>query len=281
MLSFSFGAKETRGGRDPLVSTRAKLEELDIKSLLAYVYGHTTHVVTSKRNTAKGLQALINGRYIVHESFIDSLVFAATPVDLDSPESVSPLEEDFDGSFPDAMEHLPPAGKEPHPRPAEDFAPDPKRATVFDGFTFVFSDTQQFETLQPPISNGHGKGLFFELKEGETTAEEYVQFVRNAAGNKGTGDSVVDKHGKGVLVVRFRTKGPNEDWAIDLGDRVAMILKRRLVEQSEFLEAILRGDAKILSQPLSEVDEIEDVHTREHPRNTSLSIRVLLPYHTR
>src|SRR5688572_27886280 len=113
--------------------------------VVPYLVGTTTHVVQSKRNTAKGLQALINGKHIIQESYIDALVYAATPDDLNNIESLSPLEQDFDSALPDPAPHLPPPGKEPVPRPAEAFAPNPDRLTVFEDYTFVFCDGSQFD----------------------------------------------------------------------------------------------------------------------------------------
>jgi DNA repair protein XRS2 len=40
---------------------------------------NTTHVVSKRRNTSKVLQALITGRHIVVEGFMQAIVKAATP----------------------------------------------------------------------------------------------------------------------------------------------------------------------------------------------------------
>lgn len=247
MLSFSFSSKELKA-KDPLAPVRARLEELDIKTIIPYVVGKTTYVVQSKRNTAKGLQALINAKHIVQDSYIDALVYAATPGDLENVESLSPLEEDFDAAWPDPSEHLPPPGREPVQRPAAAFAPNPDRINVFEGYTFVFCDVAQFENLQPPITNGHGKALLYRIENGRTTAEEIVQFMRNAAGHRGFG-SQRDGPG-GVVLVRFRAKGQFEEWSIELGNQVALMTDQRVIEQSEFLDAILSNDASVLCRPL-------------------------------
>lgn len=82
VLSFSFSSKETN--KNTLARFRSRLENLDIKTIEDYIVNITTHVIQTKRNTAKGLQALINGGYIVDYSFIDALDYAATPSDLDN-----------------------------------------------------------------------------------------------------------------------------------------------------------------------------------------------------
>ncbi|GAD96338.1 DNA damage response protein RcaA [Paecilomyces variotii No. 5] len=247
VLSFSFSSKELKA-KDPLAPIRSRLEDLDIKTIIPYVVGKTTHVVQNKRNTAKGLQALINGQYIVQDSYVDALVYAATPGDLDNIESLSPLEENFDAAWPDPSEHLPPPGKEPIKRPPEAFAPNNDRVDVFEDYTFVFCDSSQFENLQAPITNGHGKALLFPIENGVTTAEEILQFMGNAAGQAGLGS---EREGPGgVVLVRFRAKGHYESWSIELGNQVALMMDQRVIEQSEFLDVILGNDASSLCRPL-------------------------------
>ena len=253
MFTFSLTSKEMKAGKDPLVNYRHRLEDLDIKVVLPYVVGVTTHVVSTKRNTAKGLQALINGRHIVTETYIDALVYATTPENLDELESLSPLEVDFDANWPNALEHLPAKSKEPGERPSEDFAPNTQRDTIFEGYTFVFLDATQFETLQAPISNGGGKALSFIPEPGKTTAEEIVGYVKSVAGEKGLGEFEDGSEGKGVVVVRFRLKEKFADWAALMDTTVSLALGQRLIEQNEFIEAILLNDASILRRPL-EVD---------------------------
>jgi hypothetical protein len=247
VLTFSFSSKELKA-KDPLAHVRSRLEDLDIKTIIPFVVGQTTHVVQSKRNTAKGLQALVNGKYIVSDSFVDALVYAATPSDLENLESLSPLEADFESAWPDPTEHLPPPGKEVVHRPADSFAPNPDRINIFEDYTFVFGDAAQYENLHDPIANGHGKALLYHVENGVTTADDIVQFMRNAAGEKGIG-SQRDSPG-GVVLVRFRAKGRYEDWSIELSNQVALKTDQRVIEQSEFLDAILANNASSLRRTL-------------------------------
>jgi hypothetical protein len=213
-----------------------------------YIVDHTTHVVQRKRNTAKGLQALVNGKYIVDDSYIDALVYAATPGDLENDESLCPLETDFESAWPDPNQHLPPPGKEPTQRPAAAFAPNSARLNVFEGYTFIFGDPAQFENLQGPINNGQGKALLYEVEDGVTTAADIVRFIKKAAGRKGVGG---ERHASGgVVLVRFRSKGDLEQWSIDVGNEVALMTDQRVIEQREFLDAILGNDASPLCRPL-------------------------------
>ncbi|KAJ5810709.1 uncharacterized protein N7503_002927 [Penicillium pulvis] len=247
VFSFSFSSKEMRV-EDPLAKIRSKLEDLDIKTIIPYIVDQTTHVVQSKRNTAKGLQALTNGKAIVNDSYIDALVYATTPADFENDEALSPLETDFDAAWPDEKDYLPPPGNEPVTRPAAAFAPNPTRISVFEGYTFVFGDATQFENLQAAINNGQGKALFYKIQDGATTAAEIVKFMREAAGQK-SGDIGDDGPGK-VVLVRFRSKGEHETWSIELGNEVALMIDRRVIEQREFLDAILGNDASPLCRPL-------------------------------
>lgn len=233
---------------DPLAKVRSKLEDLDIKTIIPYLVDHTSYVVQNKRNTAKGLQALINGKAIVNDAFIDALVYATTPTDLENDEAMSPLEIDFGAAWPNAIDYLPPAGSEPVVRPADAFAPNPTRATVFEGYTFVFGDKSQFDNLQAAINNGHGKALFYEIRDGATTAEEIVRFMNEASGGRGVGSERQARGG--VVLVRFRSKGEYEPWSIELGNEIALMTDQRVIEQREFLDAILGNDASPLCRSL-------------------------------
>ncbi|KAL4993909.1 hypothetical protein BDV10DRAFT_177888 [Aspergillus recurvatus] len=246
VLSFSFSSKESN--KNTLARFRDRLEGLDMKTIEEYLVNVTTHVVQTKRNTAKGLQALVNGTYIVDYSFIDALDYASTPSDLENMESLSPLEADFDAAWPNAKEFLPPPGNEVFDGSDEAFAPNPNRTNVFEGYTFIFCDKSQHQLLKDPITNGHGKALYFDAKEGVTTPEEVVQFMRNAAGEKGIG-SEGDYDG-GVVLVRFKSKTGNQDWTVQLGNEVALMTDQRVIQQNEFLNAILSNDASILCRPL-------------------------------
>lgn len=247
VLTLSASSKQVRG-EDPLAHVRSRLEDLDIKTTMDYIVDHTTHVVQRKRNTAKGLQALVNGKYIVDDSYIDALVYAATPGDLENDESLCPLETDFESAWPDPNEHLPPPGKEPTERPATAFAPNSGRLNVFEGYTFIFGDLAQFENLQGPINNGQGKALFYQVEDGVTTAADIVRFMKKAAGRKGVGS---ERHSSGgVVLVRFRSKGDLEQWSIEVGNEVALMTDQRVIEQREFLDAILGNDASPLCRTL-------------------------------
>ncbi|KAL8992511.1 MAG: hypothetical protein Q9188_007569 [Gyalolechia gomerana] len=265
VLSVSFSSKEIKAGKDPLAALRVRLEDTDIKVANNYVIGETTHVVQGKRNTAKGLQALINGKYIVTDSFIDALIYATTPSDLDHDESLSPLEEDFDRNWPDAMQHVPPRGNEPRERPVGKFTPDPGRANVFEGYTVVFCDKAQFESLQAPITNGGGKALYFQLNSRQTTTDDLVGFVKSVAGEKGLGELEDGSEGKGVVVVKFRGSKDDFDWAAQLGQDASLALDLRFIEQNEFMDAILMNNASVLRRPLEVAEDGEEPDSISHP----------------
>ncbi|KAL2864354.1 DNA damage response protein RcaA [Aspergillus lucknowensis] len=252
VLTFSFSSNEK--AKKALSAFRSRLEDLDIKAIEDYVVDATTHVVQTKRNTAKGLQALVNGKFIVKESFVDALVYAATPSDLDNLESLSLLEIDFDAAWPDAISHLPPPGKEVVSVSEDAFAPNMERMNIFEGYTFVFGDEGQYDLLKPPITNGRGRALYFKVQDCATTAEEIVEFMRNAAGQKGFGS---EREGSGrVVLVRFRSK-TQEQWSIELGNQVALMTDQRVIEQREFLNAILTNDASVLCRPLPVEMDVE------------------------
>lgn len=245
VLTFSFTGKELRNNQ--ISSFVELLERLDIKVLVEYVNHSTTHVVAKKRNTSKGLQALINGKHIVDHSFIDAIVNVTTA----DPGTESALESDFDSNWPKELDHLPPKGPEQTDRPSSSYLPDPTRLTIFEGYTFVFYEQSQFDNLIAPITNGKGKALLHQANPASTTAEEFVRYVKNVAGEKGVGEFEDGSTGTGVVVVRYQPlKGPTLPFYSDFGQQVSLQLDHRLIEQSEFLDAILNNDASVLRRPL-------------------------------
>ena len=260
VLSFSLSSKRNHGD-DDLAPYQYRLEPLDIKTIHDCVIGKTTHLVAAKRNTAKGLQALIQGRPIVGYTFVDALVSATTPVPNQADPSdplPSPLEDDFDANFPNPLPYLPDASKEPVQRPPEAFSPNPERAEVFSGFTFVFLDSDQYEILQDPINDGHGKALIYELEPGQTTVNQVVEYVTNVSGYKDINElQSATQNKKGVVVVRMRPRGEWHDWTLNLQGRVDQKLGLRSVDQNEFLDFILQNDASVLRRPIEDGGESE------------------------
>lgn len=249
VLSFSFTSKELRA--DPWATLRNRLEQLDVKYIADYDIALTTHVVSKKRNTSKGLQALINGRYIVTDTFITAIAdAAASPTDGDASRP-SPLERDFDGNWPDALQHLPPRGEEPSDRPAEAYAPDRRRQDIFDAYTFIFYDKKQYDNLIAAISNGKGKALLREATPGGTQIDDFIRYVKEAAGEKGLGEFEDGSEGRGVVVVRYLPdKGDHYDWFAEFMTAVSLRLDHRMIDQREFLDAILSLQPAILRRPL-------------------------------
>jgi nijmegen breakage syndrome protein 1 len=248
-LTFSFTSKEAKAG--PYSTLYELLGPLDIRVLTEYKRGLTTHLVAKKRNTSKGLQALIDGRYIVHyDSYIKALVAACTPP-TDGSKPQSPLEEDWDGNFPDPLQYLPARGEEPTQRDATAYSPNSARQNMFKGYTFVFYEKRQFENLLPPVTEGLGKALLQEVIPNETRVDDFVRYVKGVAGEKGLGEFEDGSEGKGVVVVRFNpVKGAGSDWFADFSRQVSLYLDHRLIEQNEFLDAILGNDASVLRRPL-------------------------------
>ncbi|KAI0550527.1 hypothetical protein F4679DRAFT_204987 [Xylaria curta] len=249
VLSFSFTSNQLRA--NPFARLRESFEQLDIKLLSDYDVQLTTHVVSKKRNTPKGLQALINGKYIVSDGFVDAIVDAASPKESDDGVDTSLLEQDFDAHWPDPMRFLPPPGEEPVPRQPESFAPNSERAQLFDGYTFVFYEKKQYESLLAPITNGRGKALLNVAVAGETQIDDFIRFVKGVAGEKGLGEFEDGSEGKGVVVVKWMPNtDENVDWYADFFRSISLRLDHRLIDQKDFLDAILNNDASSLRRPL-------------------------------
>ena len=243
-LSFFLTAKEKK--TDALASKRALLEPFDIKAIEDFVMDQTTYVVAAKRNTVPGLQALISRKHIVDSSYIDSLIFATTPEDLDGEENLTPLEKDFDGAWPDPTRYLPPSGKEPTMKPPEAYRPDQSREAMFEGWTFVFLESGQYDTLLPAITTGQGKALLFNLEPEKTTADELVSYMQNCAGEKDFGSFAQSTDSGGVIMVKPTLKSNIAAWREDLINQVAVKLNQKYIDQADFLDAILSNDVSAL-----------------------------------
>ncbi|ETS74858.1 hypothetical protein PFICI_13342 [Pestalotiopsis fici W106-1] len=246
VLSFSFSARELEAGAQTRL--QSNFEQLDVKLLAEIDSKFTTHVVNKKRNTAKGLQALINGTYLVDDGFMNALLEATRADDLGGGVTRSALEADFDAHWPDAMDFLPAPGNEPVQRPAEAFAPNPERREIFDGYTFIFYDSKQHNSLIGPITDGKGKALWREVVPNETQIDDFIRYVKSVAGEKGLGEFEDGSEGKGVVVVRYVPAEPA--WYQEFYTAVSLRLDHRLIDQKDFLDAILACDASGLRRPL-------------------------------
>ncbi|RPA97401.1 hypothetical protein L873DRAFT_1131786 [Choiromyces venosus 120613-1] len=234
VFSVSLSSKDRKDKRS-MIPFQNKVEALGIKTLATFV-PLTTHVVASKRNTAIGLQALINGKFIVTSSYLDAVAQVAR---IPPHGRQSALEQDFDGNWPNPEEFLPPSNNEPGNRPSSLYRPDKSRRNLFEGYTFIFCDNLQYNNFLGPITDAHGKLERYDVQLGETTPEELVEFVRKRG------------HGTDVAVVRFIAK-KSPEWENQLSTRAQEMLGYRMVEQNEFLDIILTGDKSGLRKPLDE-----------------------------
>ncbi|ETI28906.1 hypothetical protein G647_01358 [Cladophialophora carrionii CBS 160.54] len=245
VLTFNLLKKEIKAG--VLKDKQARVRNYDIKGVSEFS-NHTTHVVAAKRNTPKGLQALVNGKHLVTEAYLDALDYATTPTTLSQDVNLSPLEIDFDVNWPDPKDYLPLPGKEPTVKPPEAYQPDSARASVFEHYTFVFCDQNQYDNLMPVVTDGHGKALVFKVVNAETTGDDLLQFVQNVAGRK-YGDTQIGPSKGGVVLVRPSIKDDAlQEWTNKIMNETVLKMDQRAIDQSEFLEAILSNDAGVLKE---------------------------------
>jgi hypothetical protein len=246
---FTYASREPKDSK----ARSAKLHALDIKTTIDFLFDKTTHVVSQKRNLPKVLSGLVAGKHIVSGDFLDAVLrVAATSPDEAENYEPSKLEEDFDEWWPKEKDHVPPVGAEPVARPQEMLEPDTSRSEVFSDLTFIFLVESQYNSLLEPISGGGGKGLFYEVKPGETTVEEYVDYVHSVAGKKKRGRANGDK----LPVVTVRLAGyPDgmEEWAASFVTGVDQALNQRSVLQNEFLDVIVTKDRASLQRPPAEI----------------------------
>lgn len=218
------------------------LQELDIRVVSEYLTGHTTHLVAKKRNTSKGLQALLEGRHIVVDEYVQVLRMVTFPKDAYEIEvdGVSELELDFDGKWPDTLQYLPPKGREPTEQPDEAYRPNPARRKMFDKHTFFFFTQSQYDTLLPVVTTGHGKALMFETTENVTSVDEGYKFVQNATGSAGK-----------AVIVQSNTDGDESIWLTDYIEELSLRCSQASANQSDILDAILVVNTAKLRKPIT------------------------------
>jgi hypothetical protein len=228
-----------------------RLEKFDIKATTTVVFGQTTHVVASKRNIPAVLEGLESGSFIVTDEYVDVLERTLKPqtsVGSEIPKSL--LETDFEANWPDEMQYVPSPGKEPVTRPSAMFKPNPARQLLFSGFKFIFLMPSQFESLQQPINGAGGKAILYSnYQVGLTKPREVTAFVKNAAGEEGSGELV---NGKNVVVVRVTAPDDRGEWVARFMQQIDLTLGRRSVVQNEFLDPILTLDTSNLVRALEE-----------------------------
>ena len=257
VLSFTNLPKSTRAKGDAFAIWRARLKSVDVKLATEYVTNQTTHMIAKKRNTANGLQALVQAKWLVTDSFADALskVCERNETETDGSPRTSLLEEDFDAHWPKEDTFIVPIGGEPVTRPDHYLKPDPTRAEMFEKYAFVFLSQSQHDQLMPVITSGGGKAMVFDFEPGQSQVKDLVTFVNNLASKKTFGGSSAkdeSRHG-GVVVVRISEK--EQGRTPELMSAIDLALNQRSVEQNEFLDAILLNDARRLCTPLRDATQ--------------------------
>ncbi|KAF2131932.1 hypothetical protein P153DRAFT_364400 [Dothidotthia symphoricarpi CBS 119687] len=263
---FTYASKEAKDSK--IRSTQ--LHTFDIKTTAEFVFDKTTHVVSQKRNLPKVLSGLLSGKYVVTGDFLDAVLDAATAsVDGAGNYAPSRLEEDFDAHWPEANDYVPPVGAEPVAQPHEMLRPDVSRSELFSGLTFVFLNESQYNSLHQPISHGGGKALLYDVRPGETTVQEYVDYVWSVLGLKKP--SNVSRNRIPVVTVRLASYPDGmEDWAANFVTGVDQALNQRSILQNEFLDVIVTKDITSLRKPPAEVDEVTSSAVQVLPTRRSM-----------
>ena len=258
IFTTSFSKKEILKGDHNAI--QQSIKHLDIRAITEYKPGETTLLLAQKRNTAKVLQALIEGKPIVKSTFLDSLLALATS---DAPETLSKLEADFDRTWPDCdpVMYLPPPGKETTDKPVEAYRPDQKRSTIFDKHTFFFFDSSQLDTLLQPITTGHGKAVMLTVSQTSSTVAESVKTIMSTT------------KGGHAVIVKLNDLSNSQPWLAHHIDQVCSEVGIEGILQAEIIDAILGNNS---SQLRKAVNRPTSSHTTqpstdpESPRNESV-----------
>lgn len=248
----TYASKETKDSK----ARSARLHALDIKTTTEFIFDKTTHVVSQKRNLPKVLSGLLSGKPIVTGDFLDAVLDAAT-ASIDGTGNYIPsrLEVDFDAHWPEANNYIPPVGAEPVPQPHEMLKPDVSRSEIFSGLSFIFLNESQYNSLHDPVSHGGGKAFLYNVRPGETTVQEYVDYVWSVVGKKKS--RIGEKDRIPVITVRLASyPDGTEQWASSFVTGVDKLLNQRSILQNEFLDVIITKDPSSLQKPPAEVDDM-------------------------
>lgn len=277
VLTFTGLSKSAKASSDPLEAHRKKLEQADIKLITEYVSNQTTHVIGKRRNNPTGLQALLQGRWLLARSFVDAIAQATAKPGRDATgnDGQCPLEMDFERNWPREDDHILPAAAEPNPKPNEYLRPNPQRAELFANFTFVFLSQAQYDNLMPVVTSGSGKALLWDVEPGTSKAEDLIGYVKEVAGAKGDGDFRLSQHtGKGGIVI-VRLENKDKEWFPGFFTTVESTLEQRAMEQNQFLNAILTLDASELRRPLPRESQSQaQIAASLHGSSSRVSSRV-------
>ncbi|GAB7358493.1 hypothetical protein MBLNU230_g2557t1 [Neophaeotheca triangularis] len=240
---------------------RQRLAHTDIKVTAEFVSQKTTHMISPKRNTPGCLQALVEGRWIVVEGFVDALA-TVTAKDGGNVDGVgaSKLELDFESNWPAETEYPIPSSNEPVQRPAELLRPDQARQGVFHDLVFVFLTQQRYDDLRFVVESGEGKATIHEMQATGESVESIASKIKDIAGQKGPGQINLSQYpGPGGIVVV-------ESGDAEFDRKLAIALHQRLIAANEFLDAILT----LNTNPLHELlqygpDSVPPTHQSERP----------------
>ncbi|KAI5285064.1 hypothetical protein KEM54_000864, partial [Ascosphaera aggregata] len=247
------------------IDLRAKLTPADVKLILDYLPGVTTHVLQTQRNSKWTLQALIDGVHIVSPAFVDAIAYATTPANVEDPYSHCPMEDDFDGSFPLPDFYLPAKTNDELAIPDIAMMKDQKRRNMFEGYTFVFTDERRFTELLPAITTGHGKAVLFEVQKGHISGREVADYMRSLAERKGV---QLDRDSKIALVELDKADADTAAWAYKTEKGIMRLTGLKPIKPTDFLRAAITSDSNILLQTI----ETERVEETPEPEVTRLEM---------
>lgn len=253
VFTFTNLSKSAKARSDPLGAQRQKLEPADIKIITEYISSQTTHVIGKKRNTSPGLQALLQGRWLLADSFVDAMAKATAKPGANGGgnELPCPLEEDLEKNWPQEEDHILAAGAEPNPRPNDYLKPNAERAELFAHLTFIFLSQHQHDLLMPVVTSGGGKALLWDVAIGSSKADDLIGFVKEVAGAKGDRTFRLSQPSGNGGIVLVRPGDKESQWTVEFLAAVETTLEQRSMEQNQFLEAILSADISELRKPLT------------------------------
>ncbi|KAK3058054.1 hypothetical protein LTR09_001131 [Extremus antarcticus] len=250
-LVFSLSYTGTKTRQPALAAHREKFQQTGVKVVSEYITNVTTHCVAKKRNTVPVLQALLQGKWLVTDDYVEAV---AVLMKRSGPTSESVLEDDFDANWPKEPRYPVPPGKEVNPRDEHYLLPKSERSEIFHNFAFVFLSQTQYDQLLPVVTAGGGKAFPCVVDPDVRNTEDVISFISSVADNKRTDKADPSRAtGKGGIVVIRMQEG--DEALRKLNEAIDLALNQRSVQQSELLDPILMLDTTSLTGELPEVSQ--------------------------
>lgn len=229
---FSFSSDEV-SECDPTKSFVELMQSAKSKLDIRYtgdLTNSTTHYLKGAKNSSKLLYALLRRIFVVSERFLSKL------------ESLCPdLQNDFEPNWPDEAEFAPDVK----------YCRNEKRASLFEGVSFVVCKKEDADFLDPLVSLAKGRCLYYPLHKGtpEKQSSDLVEFFKSNE-NCVLVNLITDANALSFFQKTWGNAPKEKDEECAIQNKIiheaARILGVEVVSNTELMESIVECDRRIL-----------------------------------